>query len=140
MNSYQEYFNKTPGKALATTDKNGNPNVCMCGSAFMIDDNTIIAASGFFDRTETNIQDTNKAVFMAFMPLSLEFFKHYEETGERQYPAGYRFYCTLKETATSGPLLENVKERLRERVGNRIPDSLRNLMVFDIDEIRELDF
>ena len=140
MNHYQEYFNTAPGKTLATTDKNGNPNVCMCGSAYMLDENTIIAASGFFDRTDINIQETNKAVFMACKPLSPEYFKYYNETGEKQFPAGYRFYCTLQETSTSGPMLENVKERLRTRVGNRIPDSLKKVLVFKIDEIRELAF
>jgi hypothetical protein len=140
MNPYQEYFNKTLGKVLATTDKNGNPNVCMCGSAFMIDSNTIIAASAFFDRTEANINETSKAVFMASRPLTPEFVKHYNETGERQFPTGYRFYCTLRETTSGGEMLEKIKDRLRERVGNRISDSMKNLMVFDINEIRELEF
>lgn len=140
MNPYQEYFNKTSGKALATTDKNGNPNVCLCGSAFMIDDHTIIAGSAFFDRTETNLQETSKAVFMAFRPLSSEYFKFYDETGERQFSAGFRFYCHLRETATSGPLLEEMRERLRPRAGNRIPDSLKRLLVFEVIEIRELEF
>jgi capsid protein len=102
LSEYQEYFNKTAIKALATTAKNGNPNVCLCGSAFMIDESTIIAASGFFDQTEKNIRETNKAVFMAFQPLASEYWKHYEETGQQQFPAGIRFYCILKETATGG--------------------------------------
>ena len=140
MNEYQEYFNKTAGKALATTDKNGNPNVCLCGSAFMIDESTIIAASGFFDQTEKNIRETKKAVFMAFQPLSSVFWKHYEETGQQQFPAGMRFYCVLKETAPDGPMLAGIKQRLRERVGNRIPDSLKDLLVFTIVKIRMLDF
>jgi len=140
MNEYQEYFNKTASKALATTDKNGNPNVCLCGSAFMIDESTIIAASGFFDHTEKNIKETNRAVFMAFQPLSVEYWKHYEETGQQLFLSGIRFYCVLKETATDGPMLEGIKKRLRGRVGNRIPDSLKSLLVFSVVEIRKLDF
>lgn len=140
MSPYQEYFNKTSGKALATTDKNGNPNVCLCGSALMIDEHTIIAASAFFDRTETNLLETGKAVFMAVRPLTADYWRHYEETGEKQFPAGIRFYCLLIETATSGPLLEKIKERLRAHVGNRIPDSIKKLLVFDIIETRELAF
>jgi hypothetical protein len=140
MNEYREYFNKAASKALATTDKDGNPNVCLCGSAFMIDESTIIAASGFFDKTEKNIKETNKAVFMAFQPLSSEYWKHYEETGQQQFPAGIRFYCILKETATDGPMLEGIKKRLRERVGNRIPDSLKKLLFFSVVEIRKLKF
>ena len=140
MNAYQEYFNKSPSKALATTDKNGNPNVCLCGSAFMLDENTIIAASGFFDRTEKNIQETKKAVFMASQQVKPEYWKHYEKTGEQQFPAGIRFYCVLREMANDSPLLEKIKVRLKERVGNRIPDNLKKLLIFDIVEIRKLNF
>lgn len=140
MSSYQEYFNQSSGKVLATTDSEGNPNVCLCGSAFMLDNTTIVCASGFFDRTESNIRETKKAVFMALRPPTSEFWEHYEATGEQQFDSGVRFYCELKDSTTTAPLLGKIRERLRERVGSRVADGMKELWLFEVDEIRPLDF
>jgi hypothetical protein len=137
---HQEYFNASGTKTLATSSADGSPNVCLCGTAFMPDADTIVAASGFFDRTDAYLAETGKAVFMAIRPLTAEYWIDYEATGEQPFPAGVRFYCTLRETATSGPLLDGIRERLRPRVGNRVPDGMHDLLVFDVVEVRELDF
>lgn len=140
MSTHREYFNAARAKALATTDRNGNPNVCFCGTAFMPDDGTIVAAHGFFERTDNNIVATRKAVFMASEPTTPEYWRHYDETGEQRYPAGIRFYCTLREKLESHPFLDIIKKRFRRRIGNRIPDGLTGVYIFDVAEIRDHNF
>lgn len=138
--SNREYFNQALGKVLATADKNGRPNACLCGSAFMLNDATIACASGFFDRTESNIRETKRAVFMAFKSPTPEFWKHYEETGEQLFASGIRFYCEYKDSTASDPLLGKVRERLRGRVGDRVANGMKELWLFKVVEVRPLDF
>jgi hypothetical protein len=138
MTNYREYFNTSvSAKALATADSAGNPDVCFCGTAFMPDEKTIAAAFGFFNRADKNISETRKAVFMAFRPTNPEYWKHYDETGRQLFPAGIRFHCTLKEKTDAHPYLEIIKNRFRKRIGNRIPDGLKGLFIFDVVEVRD---
>lgn len=137
MEGTQEYFNTTQVKALATSDKNANPNVSFCGTAYMVDEKTIVAASVAFEKTKQNIQETNKAVFLAFKPLSPEYYEHLNRAGEQLYPAGYRYYCTLRETTNSNLLPEDFIKMLTIALGNRV-ENLKHFLVFDIDEIRKV--
>jgi hypothetical protein len=137
MADYRTYFNTTDSKALATADESGRPDVALCGTAFMPDDTTIAAAYGFFDVTRKNIAANGKAVFLASKPTTQQFWKHYDETGDQEYAAGIRYHCTLKEQTESHPWLDIIKRRFRKRVGNRIPDGIKGLWIFTVDEIRE---
>ncbi len=135
-----EYFNTTPAKSLATVDPSGQPNVCLCGAAYMPDEKTIHIGVGFFDKTLKNITDTGKATFLAARPTDPEFWQHYEKTGERLFPAGYRYYCSYIKETDDPESLSIIQERLRPRIGNRIPDALKKVLVFQVDEVRELVF
>jgi hypothetical protein len=37
-------------------------------------------------------------------------------------------------------VVDTIRDRLRRVVGNRIPDGLKELLIFDVNEVRELQF
>jgi hypothetical protein len=140
MKYISEYFNSALAKVLATVDENGQPNVCPCGTANMPDENVIHIGNVCLDRSLVNIRKTKKATLMATKPVESEYWKHYEKTGERLYPAGYRCYCTFIDETDDQKILEPIYERLAGRVGKKMADKLDSVLVFKIDEIREIDF
>ncbi len=114
----------------------------MTGAAFMIDEKTIVLAGGFIEKSLENIQATSKATFMPWNPaiLSNEYWKHYEKTGEKQSPAGYRFYCTVKPDSSDDFQLSEIKQRFNKSGRSRIAEGLTYTITFLIDEIREIEF
>lgn len=77
---------------------------------------------------------------MAQKPINSEYWKQYENTGVKPYPAGYRFYCTFVEETEDKTFMIPIYESLKERVGERIADKIVSLMKFKVEEIREIDF
>ena len=140
MKEIIEYFNNCPAKSLATVDTNGNPNICLCGSAIMVDEKTIHALYGYFEKSYTNIKQNHHAVFLATKGFSESYWKHFESTGEKLYIPGYRFYCRFKEETTDPAQLSPIKKRLSQKIGNRIVSKLKLLLIFEIKEIREIVF
>lgn len=137
---YSEYFNSASAKTLATVDENGWPNVCPCGTAKMSDEHTIIMGCVGIVRSRENIRKLRKATFMAQKPINPDYWKQYEATGEKPYPAGYRFYCTFVEETEDKALMIPIYERLKDRVGGRIADKIVSVMKFKVEEVREIDF
>ena len=135
-----EYFNSTLTKSLATVDENGIPNVCLCGTAYMPDEQSIHIGVVFIERSHKNIQKTNKATFMATKPPNPDYWKQYEKTGEKSWSAGYRYYCTLIDETDNSEIIGPIFLRLRSNVGSRIADKIKTVMIFKIDNVRELDF
>ena len=135
-----EYFNSTPAKSLATVDLLGQPNVCLCGASYMPDEKTIHIGVGFFEKSLKNIVDTKKATFLAAKPTTPEFWEKYEKTGTHLYPAGYRYYCKFVEVTDDSELLLKIQERLRPRIGNRVPDALKKVLIFEVENVQELVF
>ena len=138
MNKHVTYFNETLPKSLATVDNEGNPNVCPCGSARMLDENTICAVCGCFDKTLNNLKYNAKAVFLAYKPLDQEFLAHFEQTGEMIYPIGYRYYCTLTDISQDEKAIEPWRSGLAAVTGNRIASKMNLLLTFEVKEIREI--
>lgn len=127
-------------KILATVDQNGQPNVCPCGTATMTDDHTIIIGSVGILRSRENIRQSRKATFMVQKPIDPEYWKQYEKTGEKPYPAGYRLYCTLIEETEDKTIVKPIYEKLKKRVGERIADKIASAMKFKVEEVREISF
>lgn len=138
MSQYVQYFNQSPIKSLATVDAKGSPNVCFCGSAVMVDENTIQALSGYFDRTLANLNDNSKAVFLAQKPTTMEYYAHFEKTGELLFPAGFRYYCTLTGQTRDEKAIAPLKSRLQAIAGSRIAGRINLLLTFKVEEIREV--
>lgn len=135
-----EYFNNCPAKSMATVNANGNPNICLCGSAFMSDEQTIKVLYGYFDQSYANLQQNPHAVFLASKGFSESYWQHFEATREKLYVPGYRFYCRLTKELTDPSQLSQMKERLLPRAGKRIVSGLKSLLIFDIEKIREIIF
>lgn len=106
----------------------------------MPDDQTIIIGCVGIDRSRETIRKTKKATFMAQKPIDSEYWKQYEETGEKPYPVGYRFYCTLIEETEDLTIMTPIHERLKDRVGGRIADKIVSVMKFNVEEVREIIF
>ena len=139
MNKNVTYFNETLTKSLATVDSEGNPNVCPCGSARMLDENKIYALCGYFDKTLENLKNNTKAVFLAYKSLDdQEFLDHFEQTGEMLYPLGYRYYCTLTDMSQDEKAIEPWRSGLAAVTGNRIASKINLLLTFEVKEIREI--
>ncbi|MCP4599155.1 MAG: hypothetical protein GY847_01230 [Proteobacteria bacterium] len=140
MMNISEYFNSTLAKVLATVDEKGQPNVCPCGTANMPDENVIHIGNVCIDQSLENIRKTKKATLMASKPVGPEYWVQYEKTGEKPYPAGYRCYCTLIDETNDQEILKPIYERLKDRVGGKMADKLDSVLIFKIDDIREIDF
>ncbi len=135
-----EYFNSTSTKSLATVDENGQPNVCLCGTAYMPDENTIHIGCIFIAQSRKNIRKTKKATFLASKPVDSDYWKHYERTGEKLYPAGFRYYCTLVDETCDPEVLEPIYMELEKDPGRRIAEKLDSVMIFGVHKVREISF
>lgn len=111
---------------VATTDRDGNPNVAVFGSAHMPDDLTLILALGD-TRTSQNLLETGKAVFMSVLP--------HEEPMKTQ---GCRVYLKVRLMEKEGPNLETEKARVAEVANEKAATMIKYAVFFDIEETRPL--
>lgn len=111
---------------VATTDRDGNPNVAVFGSAHMPDDLTLILALGD-TRTSQNLLETGRAVFMSVLPN--------EEPMKTQ---GCRVYLRVRLMEKEGPNLETEKARVFEVANEKAAAMIKYAVFFDIEETRPL--
>ena len=114
----QEIFNKQQIIALATTTREGEPNVVPVGAKRIIDEETIIISNQYFKKTLANILE-NPRVALTFWDGS----------------EGYQIKGTVK-VETSGPIFEEtaVWVDLRGKAMNR-PLKSKGAVILKIDEI-----
>lgn len=117
-----------PGRVgvLATTDRKGNPNVAVFGSAYMPDELTLVVAMGD-TRSSQNLLETGRAVFMSVVPD--------ENPMNTQ---GCRVYLKLRSMEKDGPNLDNVKERVAKVANEKAARMIKYAVFFDIDSTRPL--
>ena len=135
-----DYFNQSPAKSIATVDPKGNPNICLCGSATMINEETIYALYGYFHKSYSNLQSNPNCVFLSSKGLSKEYWQHFEKTGEKLYPPGYRYFCKFTEESSDSSKIVELKTLIQKDVGARVANRLNKLLVFRVVEIKELRF
>lgn len=111
---------------VATTDREGNPNVAVFGSVHMPDDLTLEMALGD-TRTSQNLLETGKAVFMSVLP--------HEEPMKTQ---GCRVYLKVRLMENQGPNLEAQKTRVAALSNEKAAAMIKYAVFFDIEEIRPL--
>jgi hypothetical protein len=111
---------------LATTDRNGEPNVAVFGSPQMPDDLTVVMGLGE-TRTAQNLLATERAVFMSVLPD--------ENPMQTQ---GVRIYLKVRAMEKEGPHLEAIRERIRTAAGERAAARVRYAVLFDIESSRPL--
>ncbi|AKB55016.1 MULTISPECIES: pyridoxamine 5'-phosphate oxidase family protein [Methanosarcina] len=122
-----DYFNKSPRLGvLSTASTDGKVNSAVFGSPQMIDENTVIAATAD-NRTFANLQENPYALYTIMEPGdSITEWK------------GIRVYMKLKECATSGELLDMIRNEAAKFVGEEGAEMIYAALTFEIYEVRPL--
>lgn len=136
-----EYFNKTPRLGvLSTSSADGQVDSAVFGSPQMIDEKTVIAASAN-NRTFANLKENPHAMYM-ILEQCLDSPK---ETNMNMEPGssvmdwkGIRVYMKLKEYATSGELLDMIRNKAANFVGEEGAKMIYAALTFEIYEVRPL--
>lgn len=111
---------------LATTNREGLPNVAVFGSPHMPDDMTIVMGLGE-TRTAQNLLETGRGVFMSIL------------AGDNPMTTrGARIYLKVRVMEKEGPNLDAIKAKIREKAGDRAASRIQYAVFFDIEETRPL--
>ncbi|WP_292371398.1 MULTISPECIES: pyridoxamine 5'-phosphate oxidase family protein [unclassified Methanosarcina] len=122
-----DYFNKSPRLGvLSTSSTDGRVNTAVFGSPQMTDEKTVIAATAD-NRTFANLRENPYAMYTIM------------ETGESITEwKGIRVYMKLKEYATSGELLDMIRNEAAKFVGEEGAKMIYACLTFEIYEVRPL--
>lgn len=122
-----DYFNKSPRLGvLSTSSTDGRVDSAVFGSPQMIDEKTVIAATAD-NRTFANLQENPYAMYTIM------------ETGESIKDwKGIRVYMKLKEYATSGELLDVIRNEAAKFVGEEGAKMIYASLTFEVYEVRPL--
>ncbi len=90
-------------KVLATVDREGRVNAVPVGSLMAADDETILFAEIFLQKTKSNLETTGKASVLVFKALD-----------------GYQIKGKFLGFQTSGELFEQTAKRVKELLGLEI--------------------
>lgn len=122
-----DYFNKSPRRGvLSTSSTDGKVNSAVFGSPQMIDEKTVIAATAD-NRTFANLQENPYALYTIMEPGdSITDWK------------GIRVYMKLKEYATSGELLDMIRNEAAKFVGEEGAKMIYASLTFEVYEVRPL--
>lgn len=119
-----DYFNKQPKiGVLSTASKDGKVDSAVFGSPNMIDEKTVVIATGK-NRTFSNLQENPYATYLIMEP----------DTGWK----GIRVYMKMKESATSGEMLEMIKSQIAKTAGEEAAKIMNATVTFEIIELRPL--
>ena len=123
----KEYFNKEPRLGfLSTSNNDGRVDSAVFGSLQMIDEKTVIAATGN-NRTFANLQENPHAMYMIMEPGdSITDWK------------GLRVYMKLKEYETSGELIDMIRSQAANFIGEEGAKMLHAALTFEVCEVRPL--
>ncbi|MBI5576155.1 MAG: pyridoxamine 5'-phosphate oxidase family protein [Deltaproteobacteria bacterium] len=128
---------------LATSDREGRVDIAPVGSTFLSSPDTIACLRGPLARTYSNLRENPEAVFLVSNVSRARWFRFFL-TGEFRAPFGYRIHARLREER---PLTEAEKDRIlkkrfgpiaRGRGARKIADTLRQILLFDVLEVRDV--
>lgn len=126
-NYLMRYFNQVPRiGVLATANREGKVNAAHFGSPVITDPETVVMGLGE-NRTLRYLQENPHAVFIIVQP---------GETLPRW--RGLRVYLEMKECSRSGRLLEQLRSRITEVVGEEAAKQIVAAVTFRVTEIRPL--
>ncbi|AKB75461.1 hypothetical protein MSLAZ_2200 [Methanosarcina lacustris Z-7289] len=101
-----DYFNKQPRiGVLSTASKDGKVDSAVFGSPNMTDEKTVVIATGQ-NRTFSNLQENPYAMFLIMEPGA-----------DIMAWKGIRVYLKMKESATSGKMLDMIKSQIAKMAG-----------------------
>jgi predicted pyridoxine 5'-phosphate oxidase superfamily flavin-nucleotide-binding protein len=110
----KDIFNNEPVHQLATSSKNGVPNVCNAGAKYLFNDETIIIIDNYMDKTLANILENPLVAILV-------------RSGKESYQIKGR--CSY---LNSGPLYEDAKKWMKS-VGEKYP--AKGALKIEIEEI-----
>ncbi|OPX67060.1 MAG: Pyridoxamine 5'-phosphate oxidase [Methanoregulaceae archaeon PtaB.Bin009] len=122
-----EYFNRQPRiGTLSTSGKDGKVDVAVFGSPHMTDGKTVIMGLGK-NRSLSNLMENPHAVYMIMEPgKSIMDWK------------GIRVYMVAKDIATSGPMLNDLKNQIAKIAGEAAAGMIHAAARFEATEVRPL--
>jgi len=122
-----EYFNRQPRiGTLSTSGKDGKVDVAVFGSPHMTDGKTVIMGLGK-NRSLSNLMENPHAVYMIMEPgKSIMDWK------------GIRVYLVVKDIATSGPMLSDLKIQISKVAGEAAAGMIHAAARFEVTEVRPL--
>jgi len=119
-----DYFNKQPRIGiLSTASKDGKVDSAIFGSPNMIDEKTVVVATGK-NRTFANLQENPYAIYLIMEP-------------DPEWK-GIRVYLKMKESATSGKMLDTIKSQIAKMAGEEFAQMMNATVTFEIIELRPL--
>ncbi len=110
----KDIFNNEPVHQLATSSKNGVPNVCNAGAKYLLNDETIIIIDNYMDKTLANILENPLVAILV-------------RSGKESYQIKGR--CSY---LSSGSLYEDAKKWMKS-VGEKYP--AKGALKIEIEEI-----
>ena len=120
-------FNKQPRiGTLSTVNRNGEPNVAVFGSPYMVDENTVVMGIGE-NRSFRNLRENPRAVFIVVEPGNTVFDWK-----------GARVYLEALEIETGGGFFNQVKEDISKAVGADAAKMIHAAIRFRITEVRAI--
>ncbi len=122
-----EYFNRQPRiGTLSTSSKDGKVDSAVFGSPHMTDEKTVLMGIGR-NRTLANLQANPSAVYLIMQPgQSIMDWK------------GVRVYMKAEEIATSGPMLETLRDQISKVAGPDAGKMIYAAVRFEVTEVRPL--
>ncbi|MDD5503816.1 MAG: pyridoxamine 5'-phosphate oxidase family protein [Candidatus Omnitrophica bacterium] len=110
----KDIFNNEPVHQLATSSKNGVPNVCNAGAKYLLDDETIIIVDNYMNKTLANILENPLVAILV-------------RSGKESYQIKGR--CSY---LNSGPLYEDARKWMKS-MGEKYP--AKGALKIEIEEI-----
>ncbi|WP_440947536.1 pyridoxamine 5'-phosphate oxidase family protein [Methanosarcina sp. T3] len=122
-----DYFNKQPRiGVLSTASKDGKVNSAVFGSPQMTDEKTVVVATGK-NRTFANLQENPYAMFLIMEPGA-----------DIMAWKGIRVYLKMKESATSGKMLDMIRSEIAKVAGEEGANMIYAAVAFEVIELRPL--
>lgn len=117
-----------PGRigVVATTDRNGQPNLAYFGSARVLPEGNFILALGD-NRTLDNLEQNPNAVFLVMKESPVTF-----------NTPGWRLYLKVLMIHRAGEVLESMRKNIADKAGPKVAETIKAAVVFDITEVRPL--
>jgi len=124
---FMNYFNKQPRiGVLSTSSKDGKVDSAVFGSPQITDEKTVVVATGK-NRTFSNLQENPYAMFLIMEPGA-----------DIMAWKGIRVYMKMKESATSGEMLDMIKSQIAKIAGEETAKIIYATATFEIIERRPL--
>lgn len=122
-----DYFNKQPRiGVLSTSSKDGKVDSAVFGSPNMVDEKTVVITLGN-NRTFSYLQENPYATFLIIEPGK-----------DIMEWKGIRVYLKMKESATSGEMLDSIKSQIAKLAGEERAKMIYAIVTFEIIELRPL--